>query len=131
MQAFDNSDYEAHKVEAKEKWGQTPAYTEYETRTKGYSESKWDDLACGMDRIMAEFARCMKNGEMPDSPKAQALVNKLQTYISEHYYHCTNEILASLGQMYVADERFRNNIDQHAAGTAEFICKAITFHSGK
>ncbi|MBR6634885.1 MAG: TipAS antibiotic-recognition domain-containing protein, partial [Clostridia bacterium] len=30
-----------------------------------------------------------------------------------------------LGQMYVADERFRNNIDNHALGTAEFVSRAI------
>ena len=27
--------------------------------------------------------------------------------------------------MYVADERFKNNIDKHASGTAKFICQAI------
>lgn len=128
MKAFNNTEFEQHKAEAREKWGQTPAYKEYETRTKGYSESKWDDLACGMDRIMAEFALCMKNGEAPASSEAQALVKALQTYISENYYLCTNEILAGLGQMYVADDRFRENIDRHADGTAAFICEAIAVY---
>ena len=110
---------------AKEKWEQTPAYEEYERKTKGYPKDKWNSLADGMDSIMAEFALCMKKGDAPDSAAAQALVKTLQTHITENYYLCTNEILAGLGQMYVADERFKNNIDKHADGTAAFICNAI------
>ena len=125
MKAFDSSELEQHKAEAKEKWGQTPAYKEFETKTKGYSQGKWNDLAQGMDQVMAEFAFCMKQGNTPDSAQAQALVKALQTHISENYYLCTNEILAGLGQMYVADERFKKNIDQHADGTAAFVCEAI------
>jgi len=84
-----------------------------------------------MDQIMAEFALCMKKGESPDCAEAQSLVKKLQNYISENYYLCTNEILAGLGQMYVADERFRNNIDRHADGTAAFIYEAIEAYCNK
>ena len=125
MKAFDNSKFETYKAEAKEKWGQTPAYKEYDTRTKDYSKSKWNDLAQGMDRIMAEFAACMKKGDTPDSAEAQTLVEALQSHITQNYYLCTKEILAGLGQMYVADERFRNNIDKHGDGTAAFVCEAI------
>ena len=123
MKAFDNSKFEKYKAEAKEKWGQTQAYREYEE--KNYSKQKQDALAEGMDCIMAEFALCMRNGAAPDSAEAQNLVKMLQDHITENYYHCTNQILAGLGQMYVADERFKNNIDKHADGTAAFICEAI------
>ena len=125
MTAFDNSEFEKYKVEAQEKWGKTDAYKEHAERTKNYSKQKWNDLAEGMDHIMAEFAVCMKNGETPDSIGAQNLVKTLQNHITENYYLCTNEILAGLGQMYVADERFKSNIDKHADGTATFICEAI------
>ena len=74
---------------------------------------------------MGEFAVCMKNGKTPDSTEAQSLVKSLQDYISENYYPCSNQILAGLGQMYVADERFQNNIDKHGEGTATFIRAAI------
>ena len=131
MEAFDNSEFEKYQAEAKQKWGQMPAYKEYETKTKGYSKGKWNDLADGMDRIMAEFAVCMRNGEAPDAAPAQDLVNMLQNHISKNYYHCTDEILAGLGRMYVLDERFRNNIDRHGNGTAVFISKAIEAFCGK
>ena len=131
MKAFDNSEFEKHKAEAREKWGKTDAYKEHAERTKNYSKQKWNDLAEGMDRIMAEFALCMRKDESPDSTEAQRLVKVLQNYITENYYVCTNEILAGLGQMYVADERFRNNIDKHTDGTAAFICDAIAVYCSK
>ena len=131
MTAFDNSEFETYKAEAREKWGKTDAYKEHAERTKNYSRQKWNDLAEGMDHIMAEFALCMRKDESPDSTEAQNLVKILQNHITENYYLCTNEILAGLGQMYVADERFTSNIDKHADGTATFICEAIAVYCSK
>lgn len=125
MRTFDNSEFEKHKAEAKEKWGQTSAYEEYTEKTKNYSGQKWNDLAEGIDHILSEFAVCMKIGKTPYSTETQNLVRTLQNHITENYYFCTNEILTGLGQMYVADERFKKNTDKHADGTAEFINEAI------
>ncbi len=131
MSAFDSSEFEKHKAEAKEKWGVTDAYKEHAEKTKNYSKDKWNDLVGEMNDIFAEFAVCIKNGNAPDSAEAQALVKALQSHISENYYTCTNEILSGLGQMYVADERFKANIDKHADGTAAFVCEAIGTYCGK
>ena len=73
----------------------------------------------------------MKKSETPASEEVHNLVKMLQNHITENYYLCTNEILAGLGQMYVADERFTNNIDKHADGTAAFICEAIAVYCSK
>ena len=75
--------------------------------------------------IFAKFAECMNNGNTADSDEAQTLVKELQNYITENYYTCTNQILAGLGQMYIADERFKTNIDKNGNGTAEFVSIAI------
>ena len=131
METFDNSEFEKYKAEAKEKWGKTDAYKEHTEKTKNYSKEKWDSLSNDLDEILSEFALCMKNGEEPESIEAQTLVKNLQNHITENYYHCTNEILAGLGQMYVADERFKNNIDKHSDGTADFISEAITIYCRK
>jgi hypothetical protein len=127
MVAFDNSGFEKYKAEAQEKWGETDSYKEYTAKTKDYSEDKWNNLEGEMDSIFAGFALCIKSGENPDSDKAQKLAESLQKHITENYYLCTNEIFAGLGQMYVFDERFKNNIDKYADGTAEFVGKAIEF----
>jgi len=131
MSAFDNSEFEAYKAEARERWGKTDAYKEHTEKTKQYSKEQWNDLAGEMNAILADFAGCMNRGEAPASAQAQTLVKTLQDHITQHYYQCTNEILAGLGQMYVADERFKNNIDRHADGTAVFICEAIKVYCGK
>ena len=125
MKVFDSSELDRYQAEAKEKWGSTAAYREYEEKTKQYGHQERKDLAEGMDQMLAAFAQCMKQGNAPDSAQAQTLVKSLQNHISENCYRCTEEILAGLGQMYVADERFRSNIDKHAEGTAAFIREAI------
>ena len=122
MLTFDSREYMA---EVKEKWGNTDAYKKHEEKTKDYSKQKWADIADGMDHIMKEFALCMENEACPDSAETQNLVKMLQSYITKNFYLCTNEILAGLGLMYVADDRFRKNIDKYADGTATFISKAI------
>ena len=107
--------------EVKKRWGRTQAYAEY--AAKGNHNA--GDIDAGLNAIMGEFAACKQSGEQPQSPQAQALVNKLQDYITEHYYCCTDQILENLGKMYVADKRFEKNIDKHGEGTAAFIKSAI------
>ena len=125
MTAFDNSKFEKTRAEAKARWGDTAAYKQYEEKAGAYSAQDQNDLAAGMEQIMEAFAVCMKNDAAAVSAEAQALVRRLQSYITAHYYNCTDQILAGLGQMYVADERFRQNIDKHGMGTAAFIRDAI------
>lgn len=115
--------------EVKERWGETQAYAEFRDKTKDYSKERFADINTGLEYIFRDFAQLMQSGAEPDSPEAQALVEKLQGYITEHYYTCTDEILAGLGQMYVADERFKSNIDKYAAGTAEFVSEVIKMYT--
>ena len=130
MKAFDCDEFERYKAEAKENWGKTEAYKQYADKTEHYTKDKWNALAEGMNEILAGFAECMNEGEANDGAKAQSLVKKLQRHITEGYYTCINEILAGLGQMYVLDERFKNNIDKHGVGTAEYISEAIKNYCG-
>ena len=131
MEAFDNSEFEIYKAEARKKWGNTDAYKEHAEKTKNYGMDKWSSLVSDMDIIFREFSICMKNGLESGSEEPQSLVKKLQNHITENYYNCTKEILFGLGQMYVADERFKNNIDKHADGTAAYVCEAISHYSKK
>ena len=120
-----------YKTEARERWGNTDAYREHERKTKNYTKEKWAEINGGLMAIFAEFAECKNNGFDAKSPEVQSLVVKLQDYITQNYYTCTNEILAGLGQMYVADERFKKNIDKYCEGTAEFATEAIATYSRK
>ena len=114
-----------YESESCERWGNTDAYREHEQKTKNYTKEKWAEANDCLISIFAEFAACKASGVSADSVEAQALVAKLQAHITENYYTCTDDILAGLGKMYVADERFKKNIDKYGEGTAEFVRDSI------
>ena len=128
--AFDKTKLKEYEAEAKERWGNTSAFSESEAKSEGRSDEENSFIASAMMEIFREFGKISK--EKPESPKAKELVKKLQNFITENYYKCTDEILFGLGQMYVLDERFTENIDKTGGnGTAEFVSKAITAYCGK
>ena len=128
MNIFDNSEFESYKNEVKEKWGNTDAYAEYSGKAKNYGNDKFSAISGEMAEIFSKFNLLMKNSAKADSDEVQSLVKELQDYITLNFYTCTNEILCGLGQMYVYDERFKNNIDKTGVGTAEFVSEAIAFY---
>ena len=115
----------SYENEVRERWGNTVGYREHEQKTKNYTKEDWAGANDGLMAIFAEFAMCKNNGASANSAEAQELVAKLQAHITDSYYTCTDEILSGLGKMYVADERFKNNIDKYGEGTADFVADAI------
>ena len=124
--AFSKTEQEKYTAEVKEKWGNTVAYQEFQQHEKGGSTDNPADL-------MRHFAKMGKLKHLaPTSPEVQTAIRDLQQFITDHFYTCTPEILAGLGQMYVADDRFCWNIDK-AGGedTADFVAQAIAAYCGK
>ena len=118
----------SYEAEARERYGNTAEYREHEQKTRNYTKDKWAEANDGLMAIFAEFAACKNSGMSADFDEAQAIVAKLQAHITANYYTCTDEILAGLGKMYVADERFKKNIDKYGEGTAEFASEAIAVY---
>ena len=122
--AFDTEKMDAYAAQAKAQWQHTEAYQEFSEKNKGRSKEAEEALARGLMSIFADFGRC--KAADPASPEAQALVKRLQSYITEHYYRCTPEMLRSLGAMYGAGGEFTENIDRAGGeGTAKFAERAI------
>ena len=122
--AFDTGKLEKYAAQAKASWGATPAYQEYEKKSKNRTEEETRDISRGLMDIFAEFG-AIRNTD-PASEAAQALVKKLQEYITKYYYTCTKEILSGLGKMYAAGGEFTRNIDSCGGeGTAAFAHQAI------
>ena len=117
-----------YETEVRSRWGNTEAYCEHEQKTKNYTKEKWAEANDGLMAIFAEFAACKDSGASADSAEVQILVARLQAHITANYYTCTDEILSGLGKMYVADERFRKNIDKYGEGTAEFAAEGIRIY---
>ena len=122
--AFDTKAIEEYAARAKAEWGSTKEYAEYEEKSKGRTLQEEKDKANELMSIFAEFGRL--RGMAVDSEEVRAEVKKLQDCISENYYSCSNVMLASLGQMYTANDEFRQNIDKAGGeGTAEFVSLAV------
>ena len=125
--AFDTKKIDEYAAQAKASWGNTPAYKEFEEKSKGRTKEQDRDISLGMMDIFAEFGAIRTTD--PASEEAQALVKKLQGYITENFYTCTDEILNGLGKMYSGGGEFTKNIDSYGGeGTAEFAHQAIEIY---
>jgi hypothetical protein len=121
---FDRSKLDDYAAEAKAKWGKTEAYKEFHQKTQHQSPAQLESTGNALMDIFAQFGAIRHLS--PASEEAQALVNKLQSFITAHYYACTKQILQGLGQMYIAGDSMTENIDQAGGeGTAAFAHQAI------
>ncbi len=131
--AFDETELEQtrqrYAAEVKARWGHTDAYQESEKKRSACSEVNLAAMQAGMDAIMQKFAGLADCD--PAAAEVQDLVAAWQQFITEHYYVCTNEILAGLGELYTADQRFRENIDRNGMGTAQLMSDAIRIYCMK
>ena len=123
-----NKSFCNYNEEIKQRWGNATQYEEYYEKTKDYSKEKFLFLKNEMDNIFKCFSVYLKNDFSVKKNEVQLLVKKLQDFITINYYTCSNEILLQLGNMYISDKRFKNNIDQHYNGLANYVNKAIEFY---
>lgn len=127
FQGFDAAELEdarrQYAEEAKARWGGTNAWRQSEERTAHLSRAEQAAQAEAMNEIFRRAAALRDTD--PAGSQARALVRAWQSFISANYYDCTDEILAGLGQMYTADERFQKNLDRFGEGTASFLSAAI------
>lgn len=124
---FDTSELDRYAAQAKEKWGKTDAYKEFEQKTAGQTRQQQRADGDALMDIFAQFGAVRSLS--PDDAQVQALVAQLQAFISAHYYTCTRQILQGLGMMYIAGDSMTENIDRAGGeGTAQFVHEAIQFY---
>lgn len=130
LEVFDMTEYNKHKdryaEEAKRRWGGTPAYEESREKERGRTDAQRESLQRETEEIFRAFAdaRALDAGDA----RVQALVARWQAFITRSYYACSKEMLAGLGQMYTADERFAKNLDRYGEGTASLMSRAIEIY---
>lgn len=124
---FDRSELDEYAAQAKARWCKTDAYKEFEQKTAGQTPAQMQSAGDALMAMFAQFGAIRHTS--PASAEAQALVAKLQGFITEHYYTCTKPILLGLGQMYIAGDSMTENIDRAGGeGTAEFAHQAIDIY---
>lgn len=127
---FDTRKIEEYAAQAKEYWQHTPEYQEFEEKQKGRTLEQEQAAVADMMNLFRDFGS-IRNQD-PSDEKAQALVRKLQEFISTNFYTCSDKILSSLGKMYAGGGDFTKNIDEAGGeGTAEFVHKAIDVYCGQ
>ena len=128
--AFDTKKIDEYAAQAKESWGDTDAYKEYEKKSEGRTAEDNANIVKDMMMIFTEFGG-MKEQD-PGSDKVQKQVKKLQDFITDKMYNCTKEILSGLGKAYSAPGEMNVNIDKAGGeGTGEFVDKAIQIYCKK
>ncbi len=127
--AFDRSRLKEYAARAKAAWGDSPEYREYEEKSKARTPEEHQILEERCMMIFREFAAL--KGTDPSSEAARVLVIKLQNFMTEHFYKCTDKVLSELGNMYAGGGEFTKNIDASAGeGTAVFVKEAIQAYCG-
>lgn len=125
---FDTQKMDEYARQAKERWGKTAAYKEFEQKAVGRGEEENKAIMESFMQIFADFGKLKE--APPESAEVQSRVKKLQDYITEHFYKCSNDILFSLGQMYADGGEFTENIDRAGGeGTAGFVAEAIRIYT--
>lgn len=128
--AFDTKKMDEYAAQAKENWGKTEAYKEFEEKRKDWTEETEKNLEVEVMSLFVTFGE-LKDLD-PADEKVQKQVKRLQDYFTENFYNCTNQILSGLGRMYAGGGDFTENIDKvGGVGTAEFVHKAIEIYCGK
>jgi DNA-binding transcriptional MerR regulator len=122
---FDGFDPSQYEDEVKERWGDSDAYKESARRTKGYGKAEWQQIKDEAQAITLRLAELMQAGVAPGAPEVQEVIARHREHISRWFYPCSVEIQKGLGEMYVADPRFTENIDRTAPGLARFWRDAI------
>ena len=125
LEVFGDFDPSQYEDEVKERWGDTDAYKESARRTKSYTKQDWLKIGSESNEINQAFIALMEKGIPADSPEARAVAERHRGHISKWFYQCSPEIHAGLGQMYVVDHRFTENIDKAKPGLAQYMSDAI------
>lgn len=121
---FSNKKFDEYAEKARETWGSTEAYGEFESKSRGRTREMERALGGELMDIFRAFGKI--RDQEADGAEAKELARQLQTFITEHYYTCTDDILRGLGQMYAAGGEFTENIDAAGGeGTAAFAQRSI------
>ncbi len=113
-----------YQKEVEDRWGKTNEYKQSIKRTEKYTKEDWDRITIEQETIYNKMAAY----DDFKSDEIGKLVNKWQNHISKYYYDCSDTVLVGLAEMYVADDRFRCNLNKTKEGFAEFLNNAIKYH---
>ena len=130
LKAFNHDEIEKYqnkyKKEIENNYGESNAYKESVKKTSKYSKEDWKAITEEANNIYEDLAKVMD--KTPDNEEAQIIIERWRNHITNNYYNCTIDIFRGLALMYVADERFIQNIDKHKVGLTKFMSSAMEIY---
>jgi DNA-binding transcriptional MerR regulator len=127
---FEDFDHAQYAEEAEERWGDTDAYRQSQSRTKGYTKADWAAVQAEADDIMKRFVALMESGAAPEDEAARALAEEHRRHIGLRFYECPPAMHAGLADMYEADARFAEYFEKYSTGLTVFVAAAIRANAG-
>ncbi|WP_024795994.1 MerR family transcriptional regulator [Tomitella biformata] len=115
---------EEYTEEAQQRWGDGEEWKQSAARTASFTKDDWRQVKDETDALEAEFATALRKGVPADGPIAAQLAERHRAGI-ERFYDCNYEMHVCLGQMYLADKRFRRHYEDVAPGLAQYVHDAI------
>ena len=128
LKGFNAGQIDEYTARARALYDKTETYQEYHQRFLALNQAERDQVDRDMEALLASFGAHL--GESPESPGVQALVDRLQAFLSEHFYECTPAILRSLANMCDGGGSVTENLDALGGpGTALLIAGALRCHA--
>lgn len=122
FQGFDFS-RNPYENEVRKIWGDE-AIDQTNKKINHMSKAEQKELSAQMNAIYRNLGGLKEMS--PASDKAQAAIKEWYDFLNDHTgYHYSLEAFKGLGQMYVEDERFTQNIDQFGEGLTKFMRDAM------
>jgi hypothetical protein len=131
FEVFGDKDPEQYADEAEQRWGGTDAYAESQRRAASYTKDDWKRMQAEVADWGARYDALMDAGEPPTGEAAMDLAEEHRRHICRWFYECPYEMHRSLGEMYVADERFKAFYDSMRPGLAEHLREAIAANAAR
>jgi hypothetical protein len=122
---------EDYEREAEERWGDTDAWAQSQQRTRSYGKEDWVRIKQEMDDVNQRFVEAMRAGVPADSERAMDVAEEHRQHISRNFYDCPPQMHASLGRMYVEDERFTATYERIAPGLAQYVSTAVQANAAR
>ncbi len=124
-EVFGDEDPTQHADEARERWGDTDAWTQSQARTSSYDKQDWLQVKAEGEDLERRFAASLAAGLPADGPEARDLAEEHRQHISRRFYDCSLEMHTSLADMYVSDGRFTAHYEAVAPGLAQYVSDAV------
>ncbi|MDT4996486.1 MAG: MerR family transcriptional regulator, thiopeptide resistance regulator [Pseudonocardiales bacterium] len=114
--------------EAEQRWGDTTAWRQSQTRTAAMTKQDWVEVRAEQDEVEAAFAEAMRAGEPVDGARARVLAEAHRASVSR-FWDCSHAAHRNLAEMYLADPRFTQHYEDVAPGLAQYVHDAILANS--